>query len=145
MPGRLHEELAKWLTDPATPDGAERVIQPDAIVRQNIWRDFGALARRAKVKAYSKPLHSLRKSCITDWAENHPIHVVQQWAGHASIETTRKYYLQVDDEHYERAAARRDPADRTQLRTQLGQNSSGDDTVELPRVDATADGGRGQE
>ncbi|UCE50797.1 MAG: site-specific integrase, partial [Phycisphaerales bacterium] len=40
-------------------------------------------------------LHDLRRSCITNWSKKLPIQTVQQLAGHSSIETTRKYYLSV--------------------------------------------------
>jgi len=32
------------------------------------------------------------------------MHCVQQWAGHADISTTQKFYLKVDDDMYTRAA-----------------------------------------
>jgi hypothetical protein len=54
---------------------------------------------------YPKPLHTLRKSCITDWASRHPGHVVKQWAGHSDMDTTEQYYLQVSEAEYEQAAA----------------------------------------
>ena len=73
-------------------------------VLRNVWRDFQVLAKRAKVKPYSKPLHSLRKSCITDWAAKFPAHVVKEWAGHADIRTTLKYYLKVSESEYDKAA-----------------------------------------
>ena len=74
---------------------------------KNASRDFTALCRRAGVSRYAKPFHTLRKTCLTDWAMRFPAHVVAAWAGHASIETTREYYLQVSESEYERAAAGR--------------------------------------
>ena len=81
------------------------VIPPDEIIVQNLWRDFGVLCKRAGVPRYSKPLHTLRKSCLTDWASRFPIHVVRAWAGHSNIETTATYYLQVSDSDFQRASA----------------------------------------
>ena len=48
-------------------------------------------------------IHDLRRSCITNWARKLPIHVVQQLAGHADINTTKKYYLSVQDEDIRKA------------------------------------------
>jgi integrase len=81
--------------------GQERVI---AGYIENVDRDFKALRKKAKVEQYKKPLHSLRKSCITDWAGKFPMYVAQRWAGHSEIRTTAKYYSQVRDDDYEKAA-----------------------------------------
>ncbi|MFC1738604.1 tyrosine-type recombinase/integrase [Planctomycetota bacterium] len=86
------------------PDGQICVIDGTA-GRNNFWRDFQVLYRKSGVHRYSKPYHSLRKSCIRDWAGKYPMHVVQAWAGHAKITTTAKYYLQVPESEYDRAAS----------------------------------------
>jgi len=62
----------------------------------NVGRDFGVIRRRAGVAKCT--LHDLRRSAITNWAKYLPIHVVQQFAGHSNITTTRKYYLSVRPE-----------------------------------------------
>src|ERR1051325_7668621 len=80
------------------------VIPLGGVVYKNVWRDFQVLAKRAGVKTYSKPLHSLRKSCITDWADGFAAHVVKEWAGHQDIRTTLKYYLKVSESEYDKAA-----------------------------------------
>lgn len=71
----------------------------------NIDRDITATIVRAGIKAWGKPLHTLRKSCITDWAAIYPLHVVKEWAGHADIATTETYYTQVTPDQYKAAAA----------------------------------------
>ena len=80
------------------------VIPAGSVSASNTWRDAQALFRKAGVPAYDKPFHSLRKSCITDWAGEFPTHVVKEWAGHADIRTTLKYYLKVSESEYDRAA-----------------------------------------
>lgn len=67
----------------------------------NVLRRFKTICRKACVGLYS--IHDLRRSCITNWAKNLPIHVVQQLAGHSDIRTTQKYYLNVQKEDIERA------------------------------------------
>ena len=69
-------------------DGAE--------VINNLSRDFELICHRANV-ADCTP-HDLRRSAITNWARRLPIQVVQTLAGHASITTTRRYYLAVRPE-----------------------------------------------
>jgi len=83
---------------------AGTVIPLGSVVRKNAWRDFQVLAKKAGVKSYPKPFHSLRKSCITDWADGFAAHVVMEWAGHQDIRTTLKYYLKVSESEYDRAA-----------------------------------------
>jgi len=82
---------------------------------KNISRNFDCLCKRADVARYAKPLHTLRKSCITDWAKHFPAHVVKQWAGHSDLDTTDRYYLQVSEAEYERAASTRMSQEATQL------------------------------
>lgn len=85
-------------------EGDIRVISGDTV---NIDRDMKNIRKKAKVKLYSKPLHTLRKSCITDWAKRFPMHVAQNWAGHTKITTTAKYYSQVREDDFKMAAEMR--------------------------------------
>lgn len=97
-------ELAKMLLEAyeSAPDGQEKVI-PD-VYDGNLRRDFLAILKRAKLNTFDKPIHSLRKSCITDWSGRYPMHVVKEWAGHASITTTQKFYLKVSEDDYTKAS-----------------------------------------
>ena len=90
----------------AAETGAERVIPDGVINAQNATRDFSVLCKHASVKRYAKPFHTLRKTCLTAWSREFPQHVVQEWAGHASSQTTSEYYLQVSEAEYDRAAGR---------------------------------------
>jgi len=83
---------------------ARWVVPRGSIPIKNIWRDFGPLCKRAGIDRYPKPMHALRKSCITDWAAIHPSHVVQAWAGHSDYRTTTRYYLKVSEGDFDRAA-----------------------------------------
>lgn len=67
----------------------------------NLGRQFHRLRRSAGVADCT--LHDLRRSCMTNWARNLPIHVVQKLAGHSDIKTTQKYYLVVQKEDLEKA------------------------------------------
>ncbi|MHC4436946.1 MAG: tyrosine-type recombinase/integrase [Planctomycetota bacterium] len=67
----------------------------------NVLRRFKTLCRKAKVGPYT--VHDLRRSCITNWARELPIHVVQKLAGHSDIRTTQKYYLSIQAGDIQRA------------------------------------------
>ncbi len=84
----------------AVKDGQDKFIAD--LRRDNTQRDISVVCKRAGVPMYLQPTHSLRKSCITDWAATKPIHVVQKWAGHADAKTTLKYYTQEREEDIEK-------------------------------------------
>lgn len=75
---------------------------PRSELINNLGRDFSVVRRRAKVADCT--IHDLRRSALTNWAEKLPIQVVQQLAGHASMTTTRKYYLAVRSEDIQSAS-----------------------------------------
>lgn len=62
----------------------------------NVGRSFGVIRRKAGIDKCT--IHDLRRSAITNWARYLPIQVTQQFAGHSSISTTRKYYIAVRPE-----------------------------------------------
>ena len=70
----------------------------------NRQRGYKAILRRAGVSVDA--FHSLRKSCVTNWLEDGvPPHEVMAMAGHASVETTMKYYSKVDRSALDRVRA----------------------------------------
>jgi integrase len=73
----------------------------EQLLLNNLCRRFKTLRRRAGVAKCT--LHDLRRSCITNWARELPIHVVQKLAGHSDIKTTRLYYLAVEQSDLEKA------------------------------------------
>ena len=61
----------------------------------NFLRDYYRILGLAGVP--KDEFHSLRKTCITNWLEDGVApHIVQHMAGHASVETTIRYYSKVD-------------------------------------------------
>ncbi len=69
----------------------------------NLLKRFKTICRRAGTRPYT--LHDLRRTCITNWAGQLPIHVVQQLAGHSDMRTTQLYYLSVQPQDLEMARA----------------------------------------
>ena len=74
---------------------------PDQSLMNNVLRRYKTICRHAGVGPFS--LHDLRRSCITNWAQYLPIHVVQQLAGHSDIKTTQQFYLSVQAEDINKA------------------------------------------
>lgn len=80
---------------------AQRKWRPGQSLVNNVLRKFKTLCRKAKIGPYT--VHDLRRSCITNWARELPIHVVQKLAGHSDIRTTQRYYLSIQDEDLRKA------------------------------------------
>lgn len=98
----------------AIDDGAEYVfITPDRVkwithqreagkwkegqdVINNLTRDFQVLVDKAEIPRAT--IHDLRRSCITHWAKQLAMAIVQELAGHADMKTTMKYYVSMRPE-----------------------------------------------
>ncbi len=75
-------------------------------MQNNTLAKFKRHVRWAKIRPEgSLSLHTLRKTCITNWANeiNNP-EVVRQLAGHADIKTTMQFYCTVTAEQRRKAA-----------------------------------------
>ena len=102
----LFPELLPHLRDvfeQAEP-GTEHVITRYRDTNQNLRTQLERIIRRAGLKPWPKPFQNLRSSRETELAERWPLHVVCAWIGN-SQPVAAKHYLQVTDEHFERAAA----------------------------------------
>lgn len=80
---------------------SEGAWRPGQDLVNNQLRRFKTLCQQAGVGPFS--IHDLRRSCITNWAQRLPIHVVQQLAGHSDIQTTEIYYISVQAEDLAKA------------------------------------------
>jgi len=69
----------------------------------NLRTHFLRIIARAGVRPWPRLMHNLRSSCLTDWCEQFPAHVVACWAGHSAV-VAAKHYLQVRDSHFDEAA-----------------------------------------
>lgn len=70
----------------------------------NLRTQLERIIRRAGLKPWPKLFQNLRATRETELAETFPLHVVCAWIGNSSA-TAAKHYLQVTDEHFERATA----------------------------------------
>ena len=78
----------------------------NSFMANNLMTRFQSAFKRAGIRPDTKfTLHVLRKNCIQNWADELPINVTKQLAGHATTETTLQYYNQVDGYHYDKAVS----------------------------------------
>ena len=101
----LFPELREALQDcfESAPDGAEYVIEGRyRSATKNLRTGFLRIVRRAGLEPWEKPFQNMRSSRETELAEDWPLHVVVKWCGN-SQPVAAKHYLQVTDEHFEKA------------------------------------------
>ncbi len=101
----LFPELEPFLLDAFehVEEGQEYVFEQ---LRRSASKNLRTQALRyikmAGVKPWKKTFQNLRSSRQTELVETWPEHVVAAWLGN-SVEIARKHYLQVTDEHFDRA------------------------------------------
>ena len=87
----------------AAEPGTEFVITMRRDTRTNLRTEMLRIIRRAGLKAWPKPFQNLRSTRETELAETFPLHVVCAWIGNTQP-VAQKHYLQVTDEHFQRAS-----------------------------------------
>ncbi len=81
--------------------GTEYVITRYRLNNLNLRQQFGRILQRAGLH-WPKPFQNLRSTRETELCDQFPEHVVTAWIGNSQA-TAREHYLQVRDEHFERA------------------------------------------
>jgi len=102
----LFPELLPYLRtvyEEAEP-GTEWVITRYRDTRSNLRTHFMRIIRKAGLKPWPKPWQNLRSTRQTELCETFPMHVVCRWLGNTAA-VADEHYLQVTDEHFERAIA----------------------------------------
>jgi integrase len=101
----LFPELVPFLREAfeqAEP-GCEYVITRYRDTNANLRTQLTKIIKRAGLKPWPKLFHNLRSTRQTELAEQFPTHVVCAWIGN-SRQVAMEHYLQVTDDHFERAA-----------------------------------------
>ncbi len=112
-------ELLPLLQAAAEDAAADANLIIEGLVKQNLWRDFRVICKRAGIEPYAKWCHTLRKNRESDWmAAGFPFHVVVDWMGH-SDEVARQHYLRVNDADLDAATQTQIGAGLTQKLTQI--------------------------
>jgi len=87
------------LAKPGTKYAITRYRDSNANLRSQLVK----IIRRAGLTPWPKLFHNLRASRQTELAEDYPAHVVCCWIGNSRI-VAEKHYLQVTDDHFQKAA-----------------------------------------
>jgi integrase len=127
-------ELLPILEDARDDALGDEPLIVTGIVKQNLWRDFRVICKRAGVEPYAKWCHTLRKNRESDWmAAGFPFHVVVDWMGH-SDEVARQHYLRVNDADLNAAALTQIGAVLTQKLTQIEDSGPESDPEPDPQI-----------
>ncbi len=95
---REHLEAVYELADP----GSEYIITRYRRTNANLRTTFLKIVARAGLTPWPKIFHNLPSTRQTELEETFPSHVVCAWLGNSEA-IARKHYLQLTDEHFERA------------------------------------------
>jgi integrase len=100
----MFPELRPYLVEAfeQASEGEQYVIARYRKANANLRTQLHRIIERAGLKPWSKPFANLRSTRQTELEETHPPHVVNAWIGN-SRRVAEKHYLQVTDEHFERA------------------------------------------
>jgi hypothetical protein len=104
---RPYLEEARYRAEPGTTHVIKR-YHFDAKETRTGWKQcnlrttFGKIIRRAGLLPWPKLWQNLRSTRQTELAESFPSHVVAKWIGN-SERIAEEHYLQLTDEHFERA------------------------------------------
>ncbi|WP_420824950.1 tyrosine-type recombinase/integrase [Symmachiella dynata] len=100
----LFPELRPYLDEcyELAQDGEEFVITRYREANSNLRTQLLRIIKRAGLKGWPKLFQNLRSTRETELAEDYPMHVVCAWLGN-SQPVAMKHYLQLTDEHFEKA------------------------------------------
>ena len=101
----LFPELAGILREgfEAAEVGSTFVITRYRVSTQNLRTTFLKIIKRAGLKAWPKLFQNLRSTRETELAEIFPLQAVTAWMGNSQL-VAAKHYLQLRDEHFDRAS-----------------------------------------
>lgn len=101
----IFPELLPYLLEASeqAPEGAVYVVQRCRDGKVNLRTQLERIIGRAGLEPWPKLFQNLRSTRETELMETFPAHVVCKWIGNSEA-VARRHYLQVTDEHFERAA-----------------------------------------
>ena len=135
---RLHLLAAFEEAEPGTEHVVTRYRGGDTNLRTTLQR----IIRRAGLEAWPKLFQNLRSTRETELAETFPMHVVCKWIGN-SQPVAAAHYLQLTDEHFERAVQGEGGAEAAQNAAQkLHERPRNESKLRLPEdVEASVNSG----
>ncbi len=103
----LFPELVEILSEgfAEAEEGSVYVVTRYRESTQNLRTTFGKIIKRAGLKPWPKLFQNLRSTRETELAEVFPLQAVTSWIGKSQL-IASKHYLQLTDEHFEKASAK---------------------------------------
>ena len=127
----IFPELLPYLRDAfeSADDGAEYVITRYRDTAVNLRTQLQRIIKRAGLKPWPKLWQNLRATRETELAEVFPAHVTSAWIGNSQV-VAAKHYLQVTDEHFERASeALQNPVQNARAPQRTSENAQNENRV----------------
>ena len=84
------------------PEGTVYIINRYRDTNVNLRTQLIRIIEKAGLERWPKLFHNLRSTRETELAEEYPMHVICSWIGNSKA-IAAKHYLQVTDEHFEKA------------------------------------------
>ncbi len=120
----LFPELRPYLEDRLELEPDSVYVLPSAIrCHTNPGTMLRKIVKRAGLKPWPKLWQNLRSTRQTELSEEFPAHVVCAWIGNTE-EVAKLHYLQVTDDHFERAVEAEAVQKVTQQGAEIGRNGS---------------------
>ncbi len=116
----IFPELESYLEDvrELAPDGSEYVINRYRNNNANLRTQFMRILDRAGIAPWPKLFQNLRSTRQTELESEFPLHVVCSWLGN-SEKVARRHYLQVHDQHFAKAVAKKALQNPVQQTTEM--------------------------
>lgn len=97
--------LRELLLEEQPPSDESQYVFPRLRQYPSLSTRMRRIIRKSGIRSYPRALHTLRRSCITDWvSENATIAEVAEWAGHGIPVMTKHYLTSQSDQSALRAA-----------------------------------------
>lgn len=122
-----HLEAVYDRAEPST----EHLITRYRKTNANLRTQFLRIPERAGIASWPKLFHNLRSTRQTELEEKFPSHVVCAWLGN-SESVARKHYLQLTDEHFERAVRSESESSKRAAESGAVGAQSGADALHFP-------------
>ncbi len=99
------------------PPRTQFVITKYRETNVNLRTQLLRIIKNADVEPWPKLFQNLRSTRETELADVYPLHVVTKWMGNSQL-VAAKHYLQVTEEHFQRATGKHDAAEETAVKAE---------------------------
>ena len=136
-------ELAQYLNEAwelkesIDKQNSEFVITRYRDTNMNLRTQLNRIIKRAGLNPWPKPFQNLRSTRETELVEKYPLHVVCSWIGNSQL-VAAKHYLQVTDDHFDKAVQNPVQQPAVYSRIECHQEHEGNDDDPDPPSNSSA-------